>query len=435
MLKNAATSNNGTSAGIFMNSHNNVVIEHCRVIGGFQNGIDVIQNQTLGNKNYYIQIRATTTCAVRSARHPRLGSGIEITGNKDVDIGGQLNQYAIGIRVGGSTAQGAFKTHIVRDNTVLRHQLAVLGGYGIFSDAPSAARSSTTASPATTGAPGKLAVGMYIVGQHNRISDNHVTGVGSPDESAIFTTDGTTSCFDNYPAHQQLDAETATRPTATTEVSAAAHHGAAAIFPMRLRIFVLAAIALIGAPALLSCTEHAAPPAVPAPMAPDAMASKPGPPHPSLSAPETAARAAAPTSRGTHLRRLIATASVQPREMRLRWRADRAPELFGAITCGRVAWSDVPGGATDFKRFAPRPHVRGRPTSTLASCARCQPSTLVIAIRIARLLVIAGLLPLRELDLLRRQVLVRDVVQDVADDVEAPAPLVVGARDVPRRVR
>jgi len=145
---------------------------------------------------------------------------------------------------------------------------------------------------------------------------------------------------------------------------------------MRLRIFVLAAIALIGALALFLALRTPAPPAVPAPMAPDAMASKPGPPHPLASAPETAARAAAPTSRAPHLRRLIATRLGQPREMRFDGVRIVRTELFGAITCGRVAWSDVPGGATDFKRFvATRRNVilEGRPNFAQAwakACAR-----------------------------------------------------------------
>ena len=198
MLKNAATSNNGTSAGIFTNSHNNVVIEHCRVIGGFQNGIDVIQNQTLGNKNYYIQIRDNYVAGPFWHGIRAWGSGIEITGNKVWDIGGQLNQYAIGIRVGGSTAQGAFKTHIVRDNTVLGTNSPYSAGYGIFSDGSIGSAFLDNGVTATTGAPGKLAVGMYIVGQHNRISDNHVTGIGAPAEYGVWTTNDTTSCFDNY---------------------------------------------------------------------------------------------------------------------------------------------------------------------------------------------------------------------------------------------
>src|SRR6478672_622460 len=47
--------------------------------------------------------------------------------------------------------------------------------------------------------------------------------------------------------------------------------------------------------------------------------------------------------------------------------------------------------------------------------------------------VVATLLALGEFDLFLRQLLVRHVVEDVADDVEAAAPLVVGTRDKPRR--
>ena len=50
----------------------------------------------------------------------------------------------------------------------------------------------------TTPADGKAAYGVFVAGQHNRISDNHITGVGAPTEWSISTTDVTTSCFDNY---------------------------------------------------------------------------------------------------------------------------------------------------------------------------------------------------------------------------------------------
>ena len=49
--------------------------------------------------------------------------------------------------------------------------------------------------------------------------------------------------------------------------------------------------------------------------------------------------------------------------------------------------------------------------------------------------VAARLLPLGELDVARRQRLVRDLAEQVGDDVEAAALLVVGVGDVPRRPR
>lgn len=198
MLKNLATSNNGTSAGIFLNSRNNVTIQHCRVIGGFQNGIDVIQNQTIGNRNYYVQIQDNYIAGPYWHGIRAQGSAIEVTNNKIYDIGGQLNTYAIGIRVAGSAAAGSFKLHIVRDNTVVGTNSSYSAAYGIFSDGSIGSAFTDNGVAGTSAGSGKIGVGMYVIGQHNRVSDNHVTGVGAPGEVAIFATDDTTSCFDNY---------------------------------------------------------------------------------------------------------------------------------------------------------------------------------------------------------------------------------------------
>lgn len=198
MLKNTATSNAGTSAGIFLNSRNNVVVQHCRVLGGFQIGIDLFQNQAVGNKNYYIQVQDNYIAGPFWTGIRAYGSALEITGNKIYDIGGQLNQYAIGIRVGGSTATGAFKMHIVRDNMVIGTNSPYSASYGIFSDGTVGGAFLDNGIAGTTAAAGKVAYGTYILGQHNRLSDNHITGTGAVGEVGIYTADATTSCFDNY---------------------------------------------------------------------------------------------------------------------------------------------------------------------------------------------------------------------------------------------
>src|SRR5215831_2806038 len=48
-------------------------------------------------------------------------------------------------------------------------------------------------------------------------------------------------------------------------------------------------------------------------------------------------------------------------------------------------------------------------------------------------LVVAAMLPLRQLDFLARQLLVWDFAENVSEDVETRSPLVVGVRDIPRR--
>src|SRR5215472_11074707 len=55
-----------------------------------------------------------------------------------------------------------------------------------------------------------------------------------------------------------------------------------------------------------------------------------------------------------------------------------------------------------------------------------------VLVRIFRFAILLVLLPLRQLHFLVRRLLVRSVRQQVADDVEPGAPLVVRARDVPR---
>jgi hypothetical protein len=197
MLKNLATSNAGSSAGIVLSSRNNVTIQNCRIIGGFQNGIDATQVQTQPNKNFYIQIRDNYIAGPFWHGIRAYGSAIEVTGNKIYDIGGQLNSYAIGIRVGGSTASN-FKFHVVRDNYVVGTNSPYSAAYGIFSDGSLGSAFLDNGVAGTSAAPGQVGVSMYIIGTFNRISDNHVTGTGAPSEIGLFSTDDTTSCFDNY---------------------------------------------------------------------------------------------------------------------------------------------------------------------------------------------------------------------------------------------
>ncbi|UHQ18839.1 hypothetical protein LVB87_11670 [Lysobacter sp. KIS68-7] len=195
-LKNAATANNGTSAGIYIGNRNNIVVKNCRVIGGFQNGIDLFQTNTQPNKNYYVQIRDNYVAGPFWHGIRAYGSALEVTGNKVYDVGGQVNTYAIGIRLGGSTS--GFRQHIVRDNLVVGTNSPASAAYGIFSDGSLSSVYAQNVVAGTSASAGKVTYGMYITGTFNRVSDNHVTGVGSPDDTAIFTTDGSTSCFDNY---------------------------------------------------------------------------------------------------------------------------------------------------------------------------------------------------------------------------------------------
>lgn len=51
------------------------------------------------------------------------------------------------------------------------------------------------------------------------------------------------------------------------------------------------------------------------------------------------------------VRRLVATRLGHPRELRFERVRVVGTRRYGAVTCGNVAWSDVVGGATEFKRF------------------------------------------------------------------------------------
>ena len=196
LLKNTTTVATGSSVGIQSNGRNNIVIKNCRVVGGWMNGIDAFQDNTKQNTNYYVQILDNYVAGPLWHGIRAYGSAIEIKNNKVYDVGGKYNQYAIGIRVGGSSV--GFRQHVVMNNNIIGTNSPYSAAYGIFSDGSLSGAFLENGIAGTTAATGKISYGMFISGQHNRISDNHITGVGVPAEYAISTTDNTTSCFDNY---------------------------------------------------------------------------------------------------------------------------------------------------------------------------------------------------------------------------------------------
>ena len=195
-LINTSSVNTGTSVGIQANYRHNVVIKNCRVIGGWMNGIDVYQDNTKQNTSYYNQVLDNYVAGPLWHGIRAYGSAIEVIGNTVYDIGGKLNQYAIGIRVGGYAS--GFRLHVVNGNKVIGTNSPYSAAYGIFSDNTQSGAFLDNGIAGTSSGEGKNAYGLYIVGQYNRISDNHVTGVGSPTETGIWTSNETTSCFDNY---------------------------------------------------------------------------------------------------------------------------------------------------------------------------------------------------------------------------------------------
>ena len=196
MLKNLSTAADNGSVAIKAVGRNNIVIENCRVIGGWMNGIDLEQSNTVANKNYYINVRDNYVAGPFWHGIKVWGSAIEVRGNQVYDVGRRPNTYAAGIRVGGSNASTRQQT--VRDNTVVGTNSPYSNAYGIFSDNSMSSVFLDNSIVATQAKYGVAAYGLYVMGYYNRISDNHVTGIGYPYEVAIWATDDTTSCFDNY---------------------------------------------------------------------------------------------------------------------------------------------------------------------------------------------------------------------------------------------
>jgi hypothetical protein len=195
-IKNLASNANGASVGIYMSGQNNVVIQNCRVIGGFTQGIQLTQDNTIANRNYYVDVKNNY---VAGPYHHGIwinGSAIEVTGNRVYDIGGQQGRDAIGIRVGGSSV--GFKFHTVMDNLVVGTNSPSRSAFGIYSDNTIGGIFIKNGVAGTTGAAGYAGYGIRIGGQYNRVTDNHVTGGGQPNETGIYSVDATTSCYDNY---------------------------------------------------------------------------------------------------------------------------------------------------------------------------------------------------------------------------------------------
>ncbi|MFP7723012.1 hypothetical protein [Lysobacter sp. A3-1-A15] len=195
-IKNTSTANNGSSAGIHANSRNGITVKNCRVMGGFTNGIDLFQINSGANTSYYSTIQDNYIAGPFLHGIRAYGSALEITGNRVYDIGGQAGTYAIGIRVGGSA--NGFRLHVVRGNYVAGTNSPFSAAYGIFSDNSLVSAFLDNGIVGTSPAAGKPAYGMYIKGQHNRLADNHIVGVGAPNEVGIHADDATSSCFDNY---------------------------------------------------------------------------------------------------------------------------------------------------------------------------------------------------------------------------------------------
>ena len=196
-LRNTNTNYGNTSVAIKAVGRNNIVVQNCRIIDTFMNGIDLEQSNSANrNANFYINVRDNYVAGPLWHGIRAWGSAVEVRDNQVYDIGGRPNTYAIGIRVGGALASSHHQ--VVRDNTVVGVNSKYTSAFGIFSDASVGSVFFNNGVMATQAKDATVGYGLYVIGAWNRISDNHVTGVGMPGEVGVWTSDASTSCFDNY---------------------------------------------------------------------------------------------------------------------------------------------------------------------------------------------------------------------------------------------
>ena len=203
-IKNFASINNGSSNGINITGRNNVTVKNCRILGGFTSGIWAFQNNAAANTNYYLTFVDNYIAGPYLYGILAYGSGIEIRNNRIYDVGGQLNNFAMGIRVAGSNAEGQNRFHIVKDNLVAGTSSAYNNAYGIYSDNSVAGIFIDNGVSGTTATNGTYrSYGLRVIGTQDRITDNHVVGSGLTNDTGISGSSTTTSCFDNYIRAQQ----------------------------------------------------------------------------------------------------------------------------------------------------------------------------------------------------------------------------------------
>lgn len=198
-LRSTAASASGSSSAIVAFDRNNVEIRNCRIIGGFTHGINVSQDNLQPNRSYYNSVVDNYVAGPYMSGIIAFGSAIEVRGNRVYDIGGQLNQSAFGIRVGGSKVSG-FKFQIVHDNRVAGTNSPTRHAYGIFSDGSVGTVFHENLVSGSSGAGGAYkGYGIKIAsGAGNTITDNylHDAGPGS-DAVGVQTPSGGGVCYDN----------------------------------------------------------------------------------------------------------------------------------------------------------------------------------------------------------------------------------------------
>lgn len=197
-IRNLAASNAGSSEGIYAFGRSNLTVKNCRIQGGFTNGISLVQDNAKPTTAYYNTIENNFVGGPYWHGIRAYGSALEIRGNRVYDVGGQLNTYAIGLRLAGSSAAGSFKLHIVQDNAFSGTNSPYNNAYGILADSSLASIIRMNSMVGTTATNQNFrSYGVRIVtGQVNTIVDNHIVGSPYDNDIGIQTPTGN-SCHDN----------------------------------------------------------------------------------------------------------------------------------------------------------------------------------------------------------------------------------------------
>lgn len=199
-IRNLATAANGSSNAINITNRNTVTVKNCRILGGFTSGIWAYQNNAAANANYYINLVDNYIAGPFWYGILAYGSAIEIRNNRIYDVGGQLNGFAMGIRVAGSNVSGQPRFHIVKDNLIAGTNSPYNNAYGVYSDNSTAGIFIDNGISGTSaGNASYRSYGVRLGGLHNRVTDNHIVGPATgTNDMGVFAGSTTNACFDNY---------------------------------------------------------------------------------------------------------------------------------------------------------------------------------------------------------------------------------------------
>ena len=198
-IRNLAMSDHGTSEGIFSYDRNSISVRNCKIQGGFTNGISLLQNNNNPTRTYYITVEDNLVAGPYWHGIRVYGSAVEIRDNRIYDIGGQLDNYAMGIRVAGSVAGGSPKFHLVHGNVVAGTNSPYKQAFGIYSENSVASLYWMNEVTGTTASnQGFRSYAFRIGGSVNSVRDNNIVGSPLANDTGIYATTGSTDCYDNH---------------------------------------------------------------------------------------------------------------------------------------------------------------------------------------------------------------------------------------------